>query len=168
MRKSRFSEEQIIGILRGAGDRGEGRGGLPSAWDQHDDLVQVKGAIRRAGGVRGAPAEGARGREPAAEEAPRRGGARRGRAEGPAGKKLSSPAARRVAALRLMAARGLSQRHVCRLLEVDPKTVRRPGRRGDEAIRVNASRWGAEGGTGLAGMSFMGRLVVVSEQVVQA
>jgi hypothetical protein len=31
--------------------------------------------------------------------------------------------------------RGLSQRHVCRLLAVDAKTVRRPERRGDEAVR---------------------------------
>ena len=35
-----------------------------------------------------------------------------------------------------MAERGCSQRHVCRLLEVDPKTVRRPERRGDEAVRA--------------------------------
>ena len=39
--------------------------------------------------------------------------------------KTSSPAARRTAALRLMAAHGFSQRHACRLIEVDPKTVRR-------------------------------------------
>jgi hypothetical protein len=58
------------------------------------------------------------------------GAARRRRAEGPAGKKLSLPPA----TLRPMAERGLSQRHVCRLLEVDPKTVRRPERRGDEAV----------------------------------
>jgi hypothetical protein len=49
---------------------------------------------------------------------------------------LSSPAAWRMAARRLIAERGLSQRHVCRLLEVDPKTVRRPERRGDEAVRA--------------------------------
>ena len=41
-----------------------------------------------------------------------------------------------MAARRLIAERGLSQRHVCRLLEVDPKTVRRPERRGDEAVRA--------------------------------
>jgi putative transposase len=41
-----------------------------------------------------------------------------------------------VAALRLIAERDFSQRHACRLLEVDPKTVRRPERLGDEAVRV--------------------------------
>jgi putative transposase len=136
VRKGRVSEEQIIDVLR----EQEARARTEEVCRRHGisttTLYKGKARIRRAGSVRGAPAEGARGGEPAAEEAPRRGGARGGRAEGPAGKKLSSPAARRVAALRLMAARGLSQRHVCRLLEVDAKTVRRPGRRGDAAIRA--------------------------------
>ena len=40
-------------------------------------------------------------------------------------KKLRTSAARREAALRVMAEHGFSQRRACRLIEVDPKTVRR-------------------------------------------
>ena len=35
-----------------------------------------------------------------------------------------------------MAEHRFSQRHACRLLKIDPKTVRRPERRGDEAVRA--------------------------------
>jgi hypothetical protein len=35
-----------------------------------------------------------------------------------------------------MAARGLFQRHVCRLLEVASRTVRRPECRGDKTVRA--------------------------------
>ncbi len=48
--------------------------------------------------------------------------------EGALGKKLRSPAARREAALRLVVEHGLSQRRACRPIPVDPKTVRRQRR----------------------------------------
>jgi len=41
-----------------------------------------------------------------------------------------------MAALRLIGEHDVSQRRACRLLEVDPKTVRRPERRGDQAVRA--------------------------------
>ena len=40
MRKSRFTEEQIIGILKGTRSRGQGRGAMPAAWAQRDDLAR--------------------------------------------------------------------------------------------------------------------------------
>src|SRR3546814_20521291 len=45
------------------------------------------------------------------------------------------PAARREAALRLMAEHGFSQRRACRLIEVDPKTVRREATADAQAVR---------------------------------
>ena len=136
MRKSRLSEEQIIGVLREqeAGARTEGvcrRHGISPTtfykWKARYGGLEVSEARR----LKALEDENRR-----LKKLLGRGGARRGRAEGPAGKKLSSPAARRVVARRLMAARGLSQRHVCRLLKIDPKTVRRPELRGDEAVRA--------------------------------
>ena len=99
-----------------AGGRGEDRGGLSPARDQRYGGLEVSEARRLK----------------ALEDENRqlkkllgRGGARRRCTAGPAGKKLSWPAARRQAALRLMAEHGLSQRRAWRLLEVDLETVRR-------------------------------------------
>src|SRR3546814_12249158 len=63
--------------------------------------------------------------EPAPKESAGGVDARQRGAEGSAGKKLRRPAARREAALRLMAEHGFSQRRACRPIEVNPKTVRR-------------------------------------------
>ncbi len=77
MKKSRFSEEQIIGILK------EQQAGLPVAEicpprHQRRDVLHVALALRRHGGLGCAASEGARRGEPQAQEAAGRGDARRG------------------------------------------------------------------------------------------
>jgi len=49
-----------------------------------------------------------------------------------------------VLARRLVAERGLSQRRACRLIEVDPKTVRRSDRQGDVGLRARLRELAAE------------------------
>ena len=53
MRKSRFSEEQIIGDPQGARGGREGRGPVPAARDQRHDVLQVEGEVRRPGRLGG-------------------------------------------------------------------------------------------------------------------
>ena len=86
--------------------------------------MPLSGRRAKAGSIR-PRAQGAGGREREAEAAAGRGHARQRRAQGSRAKKLTSPGARREAALRLIAERGFSQRHACGLVMVDPKTVRR-------------------------------------------
>jgi len=54
MKKSRYTEEQIIGILgAGQGGREDGRP-VPGAWDQRSHVLQLEGEVRRTGRERGA------------------------------------------------------------------------------------------------------------------
>ena len=66
MKRNRFSEEQIIGILKERG-RGFGRRSVPQTLRQRRRHLQMESEVRRAGGLRGPAAEDARGREHAVE-----------------------------------------------------------------------------------------------------
>jgi putative transposase len=125
MRRSRFSEGQIIGVLR------EQESGATTAEVCRRHGISEQTFYRwkaKYGGLGPSDAQ----RLKSLEDENRRlkkllaqidPGCRG--SERPAGKKLSSPAARRRAALGLMTAHGFSQLHACRLVDVDPKTVRR-------------------------------------------
>lgn len=53
MRKSRFTEVQIIGMIK------EQEVGMPSAWPQPGDVLQIQGQVRRDERVRRQKAAGA-------------------------------------------------------------------------------------------------------------
>lgn len=104
MRRNRFSEEQIIAILA------EQELGLSTA------------EVYRRHGISSAtfynwkrPAEAATGRS----------GTRQDRAKGSPGKRLTTPQEQREAAFKAKSRFDISQRRACRLVSVDPKTVRR-------------------------------------------
>ena len=125
MRKSRFTEERIVAILAEQERGAACGGGLPAARDQRHDVVQVEGEVRRHGCLRRPKAQEPGGRERAAEAPAGRSDARQRGAQGSAGKELTTPSARRAAALRAMRGHDLSQRRACRLVGAGPKTVRR-------------------------------------------
>lgn len=109
MRASQFNEGQIIGILREQTTADVCRKhGISSA-----TFYKVEGEVRRAGRPGRAPAEGTRGREPAAEEAVGRGNAGQRDVEGRRLKKMVTPAPRREAATHLCESFEVSQRRAC-------------------------------------------------------
>ena len=68
MKRSKFTEERIIALLREQGRpvcrRGEDGRGLPSARDQHLDFLRLEGEVWGHGAVRDEASEGARGVSP--------------------------------------------------------------------------------------------------------
>ena len=124
MRKSRFSEEQIIGMLR------EQEGGRPTAevcrkhGGQWCDLLQVEVEVRRHGRLRRQPAALARGREREAEEAACRDDARQRDPEGHHIPKVVTPVAKRQAVAYACTTHEVSERRAYQALGIDRSTVR--------------------------------------------
>jgi putative transposase len=134
MKRSPFTEEQIIGILR------EQEAGVPVA-----DLCRKHGLSSptfykwkaKYGGLDVSETrrlKAARGRERQAQADAGRGDARQCRAERPAAKKVVTPAARREAAAYLRQAYEMSGRRACRVLGVDRTSVRYQATRPDGGV----------------------------------
>lgn len=124
MRKSRFTEAQIIGMIK------EQEAGMPTAevCRRHGLSTATFYKLKSKygdGSVRGGKAEGPRRRECQTQTPVGRHHARQRCPERPAGKELTTLIKRRDAALRVMRDHDISQRRACKLVGVDPKTVRR-------------------------------------------
>ena len=124
MRGTRYTEEQIVGILK---EQERGVGTEEAAlflWHQPADVLSLEGEVRRPRSRRRSETQGAGGREPAAETAGRRPGAGQRGAQGRAVKKLVRPAVRRSVVHYLGEQWSMSERHACGLAQVCRSTVR--------------------------------------------
>ena len=132
MKRSRFSEEQIIAILKQHESGVSTAGRLSRARDQFGDILQVEGQVRRHGCFGRPEAEGARGRKRQAEEIASRTDARQRNAQGCRLAKVVTPAAKRGAVAHLCKAHEVSQRRACSVLDVDRSSMRYRSVRADD------------------------------------
>ena len=144
MKKSRFTEEQIIGILQ------EQEAGLKTAevCRKHgisQPILRLEGQIRRPQRARRQAAEAAGGRERQAEEAAGGSHARQCRAEGHHVPKVVGPAARKAAVTMAQETHGISERRACWIIGADRSSARYRHRRADDsAVRARLKALAAE------------------------
>ncbi len=133
MKRTRFSEEQIIGVLK------EAEAGAKTA-----DLARRHGVSEatiynwksKYGGLEVSEAKRLRALEDENAQAQAVAGrcdAGQGCAEGSSGKKVVTPAAKREAVAHLQACHGMSERRACRVIDADRKSVRYRSTRDDDA-----------------------------------
>ena len=142
MKQKRFSDEQIIGILKEA-DTGVvvadlcRKHGMSSAtfyaWKSKYGGLELSEARRLRGLEEVSRKRFAFRRERQAETVVGRSHARQRRAEGPAWKKMVTPAARREAVAYLRASLGVSERQACGMIGADRTSIRYRSWRGDDA-----------------------------------
>ena len=125
MKRARFSEEQIIAILKEAEAGAKVDGAVSAARDLGRDVLHLAEQVRRSGGIGDAPAAPARGREPAAEGDRGRPGAGSSGAQGRAGKKRLRPAVKRQMVAEVMTTHELSQRRACGLIGITRRGLKR-------------------------------------------
>jgi putative transposase len=128
MKRARFSEEQIIAVLKEA----EGGPKVAELCRRHGisdaTFLHLAEQVRRAGDLGNAPAAPARGGESTVEVDRRGPGARHSSAEGRTGKKRLRPAVKRQMVAEVMSGHGLSQRRACGLIGITRRGFRRaPG-----------------------------------------
>ena len=123
MKRARFTEDQIIGVLK-EHEAGAKTGDLARKHGVGSDALQLEGQVRRDGCLRGQTAEAARGRERQTEEAFGRADVGRRRASRASVKKMVGPAVKREGVAHLRATMGLSERRACSIVSADRKMIR--------------------------------------------